>query len=245
MCIHPSRPSPGSRLSLTSKTPVGPPSGPNPPGVDDGGPQPGSQQSRAGPAREPAYVRAVTDGGPAARMNAVAERTLWWRAGGVSALAGAFLWGVKSASILLTGYQPPVIFEAGPALFAFAVASLASRHPAGLARAALALGGSACLAGVAAFGSELTGETWDAALAAAMVGVILGLILVGLAIRGESGTVGAAGSVALALGLGTLPALAVGGMLSQVDERLLELPVLALACLWAWLGRLMLRLRDR
>jgi hypothetical protein len=76
-----------------------------------------------------------------------------------------------------------------------------------------------------------------------MVGVILGLTMIGLATRREPGAVGAAGTVALALGLATIPAVAIGGLLSMIGERLLELPLLVLACMWAWLGSLMLGLR--
>jgi hypothetical protein len=73
-------------------------------------------------------------------MVAMAERTAWRAIGGLTALVGALLWGVKSATILLIGYQPPLVFEAAPALFALTVASLASGHTARLAKAALALG---------------------------------------------------------------------------------------------------------
>lgn len=166
-------------------------------------------------------------------------------AGGLSALVGASLWAVKSATILLTGYQPPLSFEAAPALFAFTVASMASVHATRLSRAALVTGGFACIAGIVAVGRELTGDSSDAALTLAMLGVILGLTMVGEATRRESGSPGRAGRLAFALGLATIPALAVGGLLSAINERLLEVPLFVLACTWSWLGSLMLRLGVR
>lgn len=175
----------------------------------------------------------------------MAVRKIALVAGGVSALVGASLWAVKSATIMLAGYQPPLLLEAAPALFALTVVAVASDHATRLARAALAAGGVACLAGIVALIQQLTGGSSDAALTLAMIGVVLGLTVVGRATLNESGSFGAAGRLAFALGLATVPTLAAGGLLSTFDERLLEVPLLVLACAWAWLGSLILRLGVR
>ena len=172
-------------------------------------------------------------------------RTAGTTVGGMSALAAALLWTVKTTSILAVGYQPPVVFEAAPALFGLTVVSLASQYEAALTRVARALGVLATAAGVLATWSELTGEVWGLALIVAMTGVLVGLILIGMAARSMTGPLGTAGRWALALGLGTVPAVTVGGLLAVINERLLEVPLLLIACLWARLGIVMLRVDSR
>jgi hypothetical protein len=155
-------------------------------------------------------------------------------------VAGA-LWVVKSASILLSGYQPPLVFEVPVPLFGVALVALAAigrhdwRH-----RVAQALGGVSVVTGCAALASELAGEVWHVALAVAAVAQIVGLVLAGLADRRAPGALGAVGRMALFIGLATIPATAVGGLLELVDERLLEVSTLFLGCLWVWLGFRML-----
>jgi len=182
--------------------------------------------------------------GTDARDVVVAERFQRWRMGGLAALAGALLWAGKSVGILVSGYQPPVVLELALTLFALTVLALASGCTAKLGRAGQALGAFACLAGVVAVTTELTGEAWRPAPATSMVGAILGLTMVGLAFRRQPGTAGTAGNLALALGLSTIPALLVGGLLSMFGERLLEVSLLALAGTWACLGTVMLRAQD-
>ena len=174
-------------------------------------------------------------------MTAVTSPTTRRKVGGWAALAAALLWGVKAASILLTGYQPPVVFEAAPPLFGLAVFSLALGSATRRRRTAQVLGLVACVAGLVALASELAGEVWGPAIAGAMVAALAGLVLIGLDTRRASGRAGTAGKLALAIGLGTMPAVLLGGLLATIDERLLEVPLLFLACLWGWLGTLLLR----
>jgi hypothetical protein len=176
-------------------------------------------------------------------MAVMARRNAVLVSGGLAAVAGGVLWGVKSLAILLTGDQPPLVFELAPPLFGLAVATLAfDRRNGRRARWALALGCVAVVAGSAAVLSDLVGELWGPAIALAMIAVLVGLILLGMAPKRTP--VGSVGWVALAIGLGTVPALLVGGALSLIDERLLEVPLVLLAGLWIWLGGLMLRLND-
>ncbi len=49
------------------------------------------------------------------------------RLGGLAALVGGLLWVAKGGSILLTGQQPPVVFEAALPLFAGGLLGLHAR----------------------------------------------------------------------------------------------------------------------
>ena len=159
----------------------------------------------------------------------------------IAALVAGALWVVKSASILLSGYQPPLVFDVAVPLFGLALVALASAGPHDWRhRVAQALGGVAVVAGCTALASELAGEVWHVALAVGAVAQIVGLVLAGLADHRAPGGFGAAGRTALLIGLATIPATAVGGLLELVDERLLEVSTLFLACLWVWLGSRML-----
>ena len=49
------------------------------------------------------------------------------RLGGLAAMVGGLTWVVKGGSILLTGQQPPVVFEAAISLFAVGLLGLHAR----------------------------------------------------------------------------------------------------------------------
>ena len=49
------------------------------------------------------------------------------RIGGLAAMVGGLLWVVKGGAILLTGQQPPVVFEAALPLFALGLLGLHAR----------------------------------------------------------------------------------------------------------------------
>ena len=163
----------------------------------------------------------------------------WGLLGGWAAVAGALCWGVMSASILVTGYQPPVLIEVGVPLFGLTVVALGSTAPRGIRGLTVrALGALAVVAGVLALVLEAVGDPWDPALAIASVAVLVGLVAVG---RRPRRHLESPYEAALLVGLLTVPALLVGGLLGLVHERLLELPLLLLSCAWGWLGVLMLR----
>jgi hypothetical protein len=51
---------------------------------------------------------------------------------------------------------------------------------------------------------------------------------------------GSAAWIAMLIGLGTIPAVILAGPLTLVGERLIEVPLLLVGCVWIWLGRTML-----
>jgi hypothetical protein len=147
-----------------------------------------------------------------------------------AALAGGGAWAVKSAAILATGDQPPVVFEVAPPAFAVALGCAALElQPAGTRRTAvLTLAAVSVATAATALVSDLLGELLGAALAVSSLALVVGLLLLDrrLPPLRPGWVVGAA----------TLPAALVGGLLAVVDERLLEVPLLALSLGWVWWG---------
>ncbi|MFE7223536.1 hypothetical protein ACFU7D_02010 [Nocardioides sp. NPDC057577] len=153
------------------------------------------------------------------------------RLGGVAALVGGLAWVVKGTVILGGGDQPPLLLEVAPMLFGVALLSIAySTLPPSRRRAvALGLAAVSAMAGFVAFSSELVGEVVGMALAISSIALLLGLLL--LPRRGPRPA-----PLAWWIGATTLPALLVGGILSELDERLLEAPLTCLGVAWIVLG---------
>jgi len=126
-----------------------------------------------------------------------------------------------------------LLFEAAPALFGVAVGALAlGGNPRDRRRqAALLRASPATVAGLVTLVSEIVESVPGPAIAAATLALIAALVLIGVASRTGPETVRGPGRVALVIGLSTLPALLVGGLLAAANERLLELPLLVLALL--------------
>ena len=153
------------------------------------------------------------------------------RLGGVAALLGGAAWTVKGGVILAGGDQPPLLFEAAPGLFGLGLLSVArsTMRPSRRRSAALGLAAVAVAAGVLALVSDLVGELWGAALAVSSVALLAGLLT--LARNGRW-------PAALAWGIGAamVPSLVVGGALAEIDERLLEIPLVGLGITWVVVG---------
>lgn len=176
-------------------------------------------------------------------MGALGSTVPTWRtrpasdtAGGVAAAAAGLCWTVKAMAILATGEQPPLLFELAPVLMAGAVLvlgrQLARERPrhicTGVAVAAL-VASAAVLAGQVI---PLSPVAYGVAMASANALVLVGLVVAGISLRGCR-----RGHLPLALGLVTLPALLVGGLVAEIfGERVLEVPLLALGIAWVVLG---------
>jgi hypothetical protein len=167
-------------------------------------------------------ITGVEERGLAARLT---------RLGGVAAFLGGLAWAVKGIVILAGGDQPPVLFDVAPALFGVGLMSVAfGELPDGRRRSlALGLSAAATLAGLAALVSDLVGEVAGPALAVSSVALLLGLLTLG-----RNGSWPA--PLAWCIGLAMVPALVVGGALSAIDERLLELPLVCLGLGWMAVG---------
>jgi len=159
---------------------------------------------------------------------------------GCAALIGGLLWVFKAGAILLGHGQPEHVFEVAPLLFALVTLGLANWVPTSRARrvgiplAVTAVLG--CL--VAAVWSVVAGNVLGPDLAIGMVTMTVALVISGLALLRSGAAVGGS---PLLLGIATIPAILVGGALSTIDERLLEVPILAIGLGWIVLGLAFLR----
>lgn len=152
---------------------------------------------------------------------------------GVAALLGGLAWTVKGLVILAGGDQPPLLFEIAPMLFGFGLLGLAySALPS--RRAPLGFGVLSVLAGLAALVSDLVGEVAGVALAISSVALLIGLLTLPRHGRWPA-------PLAWWIGVGMVPALVVGGILSEIDERLLEIPLVCLGLAWMVVGWALLR----
>ena len=157
----------------------------------------------------------------------------WGTLSGSALLIGAALIAFKSLAILITGTQPPLLFEIAPLFLGLGVLLLSP---------ALDLGGSsrwvvpvlgvtALLAGAAAAVTEIAGEVSGPAIATATLAAIIGSVVSGWHPRDDVRK-----RALVLVGLAALPLAVIGGMLSEIDERLLEIGLLGYATLWGLAG---------
>ncbi|MGH2394137.1 MAG: hypothetical protein ACRDGH_11715 [Candidatus Limnocylindria bacterium] len=153
------------------------------------------------------------------------------RLGGVAAVLGGLAWTVKGTVILAGGDQPPLLFEIAPFLFGVALLSVvrSTLPPSRRRVAASGLAAVSVLAGLGALASDLVGEVSGVALAISSLALLMGLLL--LARRGPWPA-----PLAWWIGVAMVPALVVGGILSELDERLLEIPLTCLGLAWMVVG---------
>jgi hypothetical protein len=167
------------------------------------------------------------------------------RLGGFTTVLGGACWIVKSGAILATGYQPPVLFEAAPVLFAAGVVGLRERLPKGgglLGLAGLLLAVVGALATIGAListrgGTETTREEeFSPLIFVGFVATLIALLFVGIptwlskALRPHWHT------LPVVLVASVFPLMIAGGLLESIDERLLEIPLLVLGIGWLLLG---------
>jgi hypothetical protein len=156
---------------------------------------------------------------------------------GIAALLGGLAWLVKGTAILAVDNQPPLLFEVAPVFFGAALVGLGlTMTPRGLRRSAVVtLGATSSLSGVVSVASDLAGSVLDAAILVASVSLLVGLLVLGR--HGQS----RAHRLGWIIGVSMLPAVFIGGVLSEWNERLLEIPLVGLAALWIWLGWTLVR----
>lgn len=156
------------------------------------------------------------------------------RLGELAALAGGLLWVVKGGSILLTGQQPPVVFEAAMPLFAVGLLGLHARldgRRGPLGKAGLLLAYAALASSALVFMTPLAPF-----YAVAGFGPFLGLVLVGSATLQAGVFPPPWSALPLSVGLGGPRLILAGGGLALVNERLLEIPIVLVGLAWMLLG---------
>jgi hypothetical protein len=160
------------------------------------------------------------------------------RLGGVAAMVGGLMWVVKGGAILLTGQQPPVLFEAAMPLFAVGLLGLHAR----LDGRGGALGNAGVLVAYAALASAAIAVMAPLApfLAVAGFGPFVGLVLLGSATLQARVFLPPWSALPLAMGLGGPLLILAGGDLAMISERLLEIPIVLVGLSWMLLGYLLL-----
>ena len=165
------------------------------------------------------------------------------RWGGLAMTLGGLFWVLKAGAILLVGYQPPLIFEVAPLLFAPGLVGLynhLSPHAGLLATGGIAVAGLAVVARLAASVYEIlpgarisTGEDfvfpYSLLVLVGTLGIFVSLILLGIATLRTRGLPPPWHMLPLGVGLLAIP-VAATGMLH------IELPILVMGGLWMLLG---------
>jgi NADH:ubiquinone oxidoreductase subunit K len=166
------------------------------------------------------------------------------RCAGLAAVVGGALWAAKATAILSTGDQPEYIFQVAPLLFAVGLVGLHARLQ-GRGGGSARIGGGlawACLALALSSAALYLATTDDGAfpLSATIpltaLSMLAALVLLGIAARRVEALTGRWRSLPLAIGAAAIPLMMVGGILGTLDERLLEIPILALGLAWIALG---------
>ena len=164
------------------------------------------------------------------------------RLGGLAAMVGGLMWVVKGGAILLTGQQPPVVFEAAMPLFAVGLVGLHAR----LEGRGGPLGKAGVLVAYTALASAAIVLMRPLApfYAVAGFGPFLGLVLLGSATLQARVFPSPWSALPLAIGLGGPLLILAGGGLALISERLLEIPIVLVGLAWMLLGYSVLVVRG-
>lgn len=161
----------------------------------------------------------------------------WW---GITAVVGGGLWAAKSLAILTTGHQPDYLFELAPIALAAAVLGLTlvwhrevgRRLTVGLGVLALVAASAAGVSYVVQGDDE---GLFGPAVMVTMLSMIVLLFWMGRSLwRTRSGEPWRA--IPYPLAWAFVAAIPLGGLLSALNERLLEIPLLIISVGWIWLG---------
>jgi hypothetical protein len=160
------------------------------------------------------------------------------RIGGAAGLAGGLAWVIKGGAILAADDQPPLAFGIALPLFGLSLLGVAHLTLRGIRRrVVVTLAWLAVVTGLVALLSELLDKGWDVSIAASSLALLIGQLALARSGRAPA-------PLAFWIGVGTLPALAVGGALAEIDERLLEIPLVCVGLAWMLVGWVTLRNRD-
>jgi hypothetical protein len=158
---------------------------------------------------------------------------------GVAALFGGAALFLKAAVILMTGNQPPLLFEVAPAFLAVGLFGLVSRALTGKAKT----GGRTVVAVI--FGAALVGlvlPDYGEAVSSAtevVAGLLPTAVLIstGVLMRRRSVWAWPWRDLPFILGASIIPSVIVGAILeTALGERYLEIPLLAVSVGWMLLG---------
>jgi hypothetical protein len=152
-----------------------------------------------------------------------------------AAAIGGLLWGIKAVSILVADVQPAYTFEVAPFFFGLAGLGLVTRYErlrTSPARAVCSFAWLAVSAGLAAallhflFGDV---AAFGLAIMTALIALLVVLFWTGRRLREWS-------PVPWILGWTIVASLPIGGALAEIDERLLEVPLLIVSAFWILLA---------
>ena len=141
--------------------------------------------------------------------------------GSLSALVGGLCWVVKGGWILVTGWQPSVIYEVAPLFFPVAVGALF------------------VVPGVGPPEWQPTGSTVTVltpSITLSALGTFVSLVLLGVPVRRARALPGWRRNLPLLIGVGAIPALAVGGLLELMRTHLIEVSTVAIGLGWVALA---------
>ncbi len=152
---------------------------------------------------------------------------------GSALITAAALIATKCLAILVTGDQPPLLFEISPLFLGLGVLPLALALELGGSRRWVvpALGMISLLAGAGAAVTELVGEVFGPAIATATLAALGGAVVSGWHPGGDRRK-----RALILVALSAVPALMIGGLLSEINERLLEIGLLGYAAAWGLAG---------
>ena len=169
--------------------------------------------------------------------------------GSLCALVGGLCWVVKGSWILVTGWQPRVIYEVAPLFFPVAAGALFVLPG---VRSRLAIVGLvvAAIAEVAAvlsvLGLYLGPPDWQPTastvsvltpwITLAALGTFASLVLLGVPVRRARALPGWSRNLPLLIGAGAIPVLAIGGLLELVRDHLIEVSTVVTGLGWVALA---------
>jgi hypothetical protein len=172
---------------------------------------------------------------------------------GVASAVGGACWIIKGVAILISGNQPPFLFEIAPVFLIVGLLGLRSRlgHRGGRAATmgvmALALsvllGVITWLLVVTADESRVSGsdEEFQPTLLLAFIALLIGMVLLGIVTRRTRVLGDRWSDLPLALVIAAPVIGIVGGALEAVNERLLEIPLVLYGFGWMGLGYALIR----